>query len=116
MSTFICSDEHIATIAVRYGELIGATKEDVQAIADNLLAINVASVNYSYYKDTKVEPCDLDACTNADLSFSDLIALCECLDYQSCELPEYSNPLLDAITAQFKANDRSGIKSPLWSI
>lgn len=115
MSAFICSDEHIATIAVRYGELIGATKEDVQAIADNLLAINVASVNYSYYKDTKVEPCDLDVVQH-DLSFADLVALCQCLDYQSCELPEYSNPLLDAITDQFKANDRSGIKSPLWSI
>lgn len=116
MSAFICSDEHIATIAVRYAELIDGRQLDAQEIANQLLAINIASVNYRYDEDTKVEPCDLDACTNADLSFSDLIALCECLDYQSCELPEYSNPLLDAITAQFKANDRSGIKSPLWSI
>ncbi len=115
MSAFICSDEHIATIVVRYGELINATPERVQSIADALLAINIESVNYSYNEDTKIEPCSLDEVC-PDLSFADLIAMCECLDYQSCELPEYSNPLLDAITAQFKANDRSGIKSPLWSI
>ena len=115
MSAFICSDEHIATIAVRYGELIGASTEDVQDIANQLAAINVASVNYRYDEDTKIEPCSLDEVC-PDLSFADLIAMCSCLDYQSCELPEYSNPLLDAITAQFKANDRSGIKSPLWSI
>ncbi len=30
MSAFICSDEHIATIVVRYGELINASTEDVQ--------------------------------------------------------------------------------------
>ncbi len=115
MSAFICSDEHIATIAVRYGELIGASTEDVQDIANQLLAINIASVNYCYNEDTKIDPCSLDIVQH-DLSFADLVALCQCLDYQSCELPEYSNPLLDAITDQFKANDRSGIKSPLWSI
>ena len=48
--------------------------------------------------------------------FHRLVALCDCLDYQSCELSDYSNPLLDAITAQFKANCRHSIKSPVWSI
>lgn len=115
MSAFICSNTHIATIAVRYGELIGASTEDVQDIANQLAAINVASVNYRYKEDIKIEPCSLDEVC-PDLSFADLIAMCSCLDYQSCELPEYSNPLLDGITDQFKANDRSGIKSPLWSI
>ena len=115
MSAFICSDEHIATIAVRYGELIGASTEDVQDIANQLAAINVASVNYRYDEDTKIEPCSLEE-IRPNLSFDDLIALCECLDYQSCELPDYSNPLLDGIKSQFEANDRSGIKSRLWSI
>lgn len=115
MSAFICSDEHIATIVVRYGELIGACSADVQYMADQLAAINVMSVNHRYNEDTKIEPCSLDE-VRPDLSFADLISMCECLDYQSCELPDYSNPLLDAITTQFKANDRSGIKSPLWSI
>ena len=115
MSAFICSDAHIATIAVRYGELIGASSEDVQDIANQLAAINVASVNYRYNEDTTIEACSLED-VRSDLSFADLVALCNCLDYQSCELPDYSNSLLDAITAQFKANDRSGIKSPMWSI
>ena len=115
MSAFICSDEHIATIAVRYTELLDGRPLDAQEIANQLLAINIASVNYRYDEDTKIDPCSLDVVQH-DLSFADLVALCQCLDYQSCELPEYSNPLLDAITDQFKANDRSGIKSPLWSI
>ena len=91
--------------------------EGAQGIADKLKAINIASLNWRYpnRKPDPVTPCSLDD-TAVDLSFPDLVALCECIDYQSCEPPNYSNPLLDQITAQFKANIRHGIKSRLWSI
>lgn len=115
MSAFICSDEHIATIAVRYTELLDGRPADAQEIANALLALNIASVNYRYDENTEITPCSIES-IQPDLSFADLVALCSCLDYQSCELPEYSNPLLEVITAQFKANDHSGIESPLWSI
>ena len=115
MSAFICSDRHIATIATRYAAILPGL--DVQKIADELKAINIASVNWRYpnHPPEPIAPCSLDNVADG-LSFPDLFALCECLDYQSCELPDYSNPLLDQITAQFKANVRHGFKSSLWSI
>jgi hypothetical protein len=115
MSAFVCSDRHIATIATRYAALLPGA--DAQKIADELKAVNVASVNWRYphHPHEPSTPCSLETVAEG-LSFPDLVALCECLDYQSCELPDYSNPLLDQITAQFKANVRHGIKSPLWSI
>ncbi len=114
MSAFICSDRHIATIAVRYAELTDHT--DPQDVADRLKAINIASVNYRYQRETPPTPCSLAEVAPPAYEFHDLVALCDCLDYQCCELPDYSNPLLEAITAAFKANCRHGIKSPVWSI
>ena len=99
MSAFICSDAHIATIAVRYGELIGASSADVQHMADQLAAINVMSVNYRYNEDTKIEPCSLDEVL-PDLSFADLVALCNCLDYQSCGFAGYTKKQIDSIKAE----------------
>ena len=116
MSAYIVSNKHIATIATQYANLIGATAGETQRIADLLLAINIASVNYRYDEDTQAEPCDLSE-VSPDVSFPDLVALCQCLDYQSCELPDYNNPLLEAITDQFKANcGLYAAKSALWSI
>ncbi|MER2511278.1 MAG: hypothetical protein ABTQ25_02460 [Nitrosomonas ureae] len=114
MSAYICSDKHIATIAVAFTSLL-AKGADTQPIADELLRINTESVNYRYNEDTPVETVDLTE-AETDRSFEDLVALCGCLNYQSCELPDYKNPLLDSITAQFKANCRTGVESPVWSI
>jgi hypothetical protein len=114
MSAFICSDRHIATIAVRYAELTEHT--DPQDVADQLKAINIISVNYRYQRETPVSPCRLDAVAAPAYQFPDLVALCDCLDYQSCERPDYSNPLLDSITVAFRAQCRHAIKSPVWSI
>lgn len=114
MSAFICSDRHIAIIAVRYAELTGDI--DPQEIADRLKALNIASFNYRYGAVTPTTPCDLSEVAPPAYHFPDLVALCACLDYQSCELTDYSNPLLAAITTQFKANCLHGIKSPVWSI
>ena len=115
MSAFICSDRHISTVVVRYCELTGF--DDPQRLANNLKLMNVQSVNYRYrnHPPEYFTPCRLEAAVDG-LSFPDLVALCECLDYQSCELPDYKNPLLEAITAQFRANVRHGVKSAMWSI
>ena len=115
MSAFICSDRHITTIATAYAALLSG--EDAQQLADLLLATNIVSVNYRYpnREADPVRPCSLENVA-VDLSFPDLVALCERLDYQSCEPPDYSNPLLDLITAQFRANVLHGVKSALWSI
>ena len=60
MSAFICTDRHIATIAVNYCRL--TKTEGAQGIADKLKAINIASVNWRYPNRTPdpVTPCSLD--------------------------------------------------------
>lgn len=115
MSAFICSDRHIATIATRYAAL--HPDQDAQEIADRLKAINIVSVNWRYpnHPPEPVGRCSLDDAA-PDLAFHDLVALCECLDYQSCEPKDYANPLLDAILDDFKGRLRHGIKSAMWSL
>ena len=113
MSCFICSDRHIATIAVAYSNLTGFS---AQPIANELARINVESVNYRYDESTAVEPVDLTEESVEALAPHDLVALCECLDYQSCEPKDYKNPLLERITETFKAQVKHGIKSNVWSI
>lgn len=115
MSAYLCSDRHIATIAVAYVALL--PDQDPQAIANQLKAINIESVNYRYahHEPEPNESCCLDEIA-PNLTPPDLVALCNCLDYQSCETPDYDGSLLAGITAQFVANVRHGIKSPVWSI
>ena len=115
MSAFICSDRHIATIAVNYCKL--ARIDGAQAIADKLKEINIGAVNWRYpnHPPEPVTPCSLSAAVD-NLTFPDLFALCECLDYNSDEMPDYENPLLDEITAKFKAQYTHGIKSAMWRI
>lgn len=115
MSAFICSSRHIATIATRYAALIGAPSE-AQAIADALLATNIASVNYRYARDEVLRACDITVVAPENYQAPDLVALCDCLDYQSSELPDYNNPLLERIRAQFKAGCKYSIASNVWSI
>lgn len=114
MSAFICSDRHIATVATNYAQLIGQP-EEAQTVADKLLADNIVSVNYRYKEDTPVEPCSLEE-VEPDASFEDLVALCVCLDYQSCEPPGYDGQFIAQIKGQFAKNCRAGVKSKLWSI
>ena len=116
MSAYVCSDRHIASIATAYAALL--PDQDPQAIADQLKAINIDSVNYRYAHHgdpSPIEPCSL-AEVAPDLTPPDLVALCSCLDYQSCERPDYDGSLLAGIRDQFAANVRHGIKSPVWSI
>lgn len=115
MSAFICSDRHIATIDTRYANQIGQPGE-AQAIADALLAINIDSVNFRYGEDAPVRASDISEVATENYQAPDLVALCQCLDYQSCERPEYHNPLLEAITAVFKVPCRHGVASNVWSI
>ena len=84
-------------------------------LANYLKAENIRSVNYRYSREYPITPCSLEDVVDG-LWPPDLIALCECLDYQSCEPPDYHPELLNTITALFKSQCRHGIKSALWSI
>lgn len=116
MSAFICTDRHIATIATAYAALVPSI--NAQALADELKAINIESVNYRYAhhgNPEPVTPCDLGDAV-PDLTPPDLVALCNCLDYQSCERPDYDGTQLENIRARLAQDVRHGIKSPVWSI
>ena len=116
MSCFICSDRHIATIASYFTSDIGFEEPEVtQRVADLLLEKNIEGVNFLYKEDTEFTPVDLSEVAQ-DMSPQDLVALCDCLDYQSCDPEGYVNTLLDDITAHFKARVVGSLTSNLWSI
>lgn len=117
MSAYICSDRHIASIALWAAmESAGKLKDlsgMAQEIADALKRENIKSVNYRYREKTRFKKCDI---LKADvLPPEDIVALCDCLDYQSCEHPDYKPGMLAVIRASaFRAS--GGRKSDLWSI
>lgn len=81
MSAFILSDKHISTIA-----RLLMSENDVQAFANMLKHINIASVNYRYNEKTRKSKCKLvniDDCVN--ITMGELCRLIQCWNYQSCE-------------------------------
>lgn len=81
MSAFILSDKHISTIA-----RLLMPENDVQAFANMLKGINIASVNCRYDEKTRKSKCKLvtlDDCLN--VTMGELCRLIQCWNYQSCE-------------------------------
>lgn len=115
MSCYQCSDLHIATLAHHYVRRMMLSPSETQLLADKLKADNIASVNYRYKEQSPIEPCSLD---HRDFLMSDiaLLGMCDCLDYQSCEHPDYDPMLIAAIQAEFAKNLPHGAKSDTWSI
>lgn len=115
MSCYQCGDRHIATIAVAYAIQQGLPMEEAQLLANKLKNDNITSVNYRYDEQTPFSPCSLRQRDSA-LSDLGLVGLCNCLDYQSCEHPDYDPMLIAAIRAEFAKNLPPGAKSDTWSI
>ena len=92
MSAYICSDAHIATIAW----WASADHVVAQEVADALKRENIKSVNYRYHEKTRFKKCDL---SKADLGVlpAEVLELVDCLDYQSCEHPDYKRGMLSVI-------------------
>ena len=110
MSAFICSDYHISVLAdfaaSRRGFPImidGKEWRDREEIFECLHAENVRSVNYRYKEnEAPLGRFDLRASAHSDrYSRVDIIKACHCLEYQSCETPDYRETvafqLLEAI-------------------
>lgn len=86
MSAFIVSDEQINTIvsyAAKHG-LIGLST--MKATAAMLYKANVESVNYRYDEHTKTTGFKFVPVDIKDIADVTIAKLCDCLDYQSCEL------------------------------
>jgi len=94
MSAFVCSKNHIAAVAsyaVAKKVWLGnasAKDSDFKSIYETLARANVASVCYRYgddkpenYRDVLRAP-KLSAVQHSAIQ---IVKLCDCLDYQSCE-------------------------------
>ena len=90
MSAFICSDLHFASIVNSIARIPDSDLSliDQQEIANELKRENIRSVNYRYNEKTKFKPVVFPS----DLPVYPLlnvIRLLDCVDYQSCERPDY---------------------------
>lgn len=102
MSAFICCDEHISAIVGWYvtkGQEVNyenrqKTREQMQELGQILLDENIRSVNHRYNENEPTEAFTLlDTFVSYPLSPIDIIKACNCLDYQSCETPDYEQTL-----------------------
>ena len=89
MSAYICSPVHINTIVTWAVNQRVIAQELAQSTAERLYSENVRSVNYRYGERTKRTgfvycPVNIDNITPMQI-----IKLCHCLDYQSCEHPQW---------------------------
>lgn len=85
MSAFICSDKHIIELAIFAGDTLNASP---LVVANELKRENLKSVNFRYRENTRFQPFKLSAFDPKHVrqySYADIVALCDCLEYQSCE-------------------------------
>lgn len=90
MSAFICSDEHF--IEVINGYLTHSQRNPghnkLVEWANTLKRENVRSVNYRYNKKTRFKSIKFEP-THSQHSVWQIIQWLRCIDYQSCERPDY---------------------------
>ena len=123
MSAYICSDRQFQTIAEYAAEYMGA---NAATVADVLKRENVRSVNTRYNEKTRFSKVAFKAgnsLANSGFNNADIVALCKCVDYQSCETNDYSQTIAASLLNMIKlhadrASQLAGEKtqSTLWSI
>jgi len=118
MSAFICSDKHFAVVA----KALFAQHTSAQQFADALKRENIKSVNYRYGESTRFRKVDMNTATPDDVNQydgHDLLCLLTCIDYQSCEHPDYDRTRIDLAERLLRAQGnkrRLSTKPNLWAI
>lgn len=112
MSAFLCSDNHIRSIATVVGSYF---EIDITQLADKLKAINIHSVNYRYDENSRKAKCK--GLHNTELTFDDIAKLIDSFNYQSCEdntidFKAYST-MLELWITENKADAKNGA---YWTI
>lgn len=133
MSAFLCSEKHINTL-VSYGvqqdisvyipgssgqKCWQAIRKDPDLIAGILTTANVESVNYRYDEDTVLAPVKYESVSTAFLSPIQIVKLCDCFDYQACEVDDYEDSPAASITRTIRNNAISripGYDEAEWTI
>lgn len=127
MSAFVCTDKHIATLVIginllRYRPL---PQETLQEHANLLMRENIRSVNYRYNERTKFAPVKFEvdpAVVAAMYTAADLNQLARCLDYQSCERPDWERSKAYALLNEMRVIALEQMvehmlgKSEMWAI
>lgn len=123
MSAYICSDRQFQTIAEYAAEYMGA---NAATVADVLKRENVRSVNTRYKEKTRFSKVAFKAgnsLANSGFNNTDIVALCDCVAYQSCENNDYQQTIAASLLNMIKlhadrasqlANEKT--QSNLWSI
>jgi hypothetical protein len=118
MSAFICSDRQFAVVAraVFPDSLIRQ-----QLFANKLKRENIRSVNYRYKETTRFTKVNFDDANDAPAYTDwDIVGLLRCIDYQSCERPDYDDTLValaqSLIAARNPAVDLKSTALTTWSI
>ena len=115
MSAFICSDLHIASLSKWFTDTKQIESVEItQSIANSLKRINIKSVDYRYDEKSRVLKCSLKAIKEIDANIA--LKLAQCLDYQSCELPNYRNPVLEEIMRLSGTLRDYSFESDVWDI
>lgn len=124
MSAYICSDRQFQTIAEYAAEYMGTNCPST--VADVLKRENVRSVNTRYNEKTRFSKVAFKAgnsLSNSGFNNADIVALCDCVGYQSCENNDYQQTIAASLLNMIKlhadrasqlANEKT--QSNLWSI
>lgn len=133
MSAFLCSEKHINTL-VAYGVqqdisvyIPGSSgqkywqqiRKDPDLIVGILTTANVESVNYRYDEDTVLAPVKYESVATAFISPIQIVKLCDCFDYQSCEVDDYEDTTAASIIRTIRNNAISripGYDEAEWTI
>lgn len=123
MSAYICSDLQFKVIASFASE---AMRASFLTVANELKRENIKSVNYRYNEKTRFVKFTEKDCQGLEFigrySYADVVALIECVKYQSCEHKEWEQStaftLCNMIAAYAEEKrKRLGMEtSDLWSI
>ena len=115
MSAFICSDRQFATIA----KFLFTTERRQQSFADSLKRENVQSVNYRYTEKTRFKKVNLNSASLesiAGFNAADMLRLLQCIDYQSCEHPNYDDTFFNLAERILIPSAKGLPASDIWTI
>lgn len=115
MSAFLCSDRQFAVVAKSI--FVDARRQ--QQFADALKRENVRSINHRYRERNRFTKVKLSACPDEEVGWylnDDVAALLNCLDYQSCEHPDYNDINYKLAELMLRARGADPKRSQLWCI
>ena len=107
MSAFVVSNKHLNTI-ISYAiekEYFYGIDGSPEAMGEILFNENIRSVNYRYGDEIENNTYQFERVNVSEFTARGIIKLVKCLDYQSCECPDYEQ------TKAFKA-----LRSLVWNL